>query len=267
MDPELYTTFKWARSKRSTMLDSSESRLLRVINVVGFLGVVAVNVMANALPLNGNTTAELSDAYPNLFVPAGYVFSIWGVIYILLLVFTVYQFRKWNEDFMGKIGYLFALSCASNIVWIFLWHYEYVLLSLLAMFALLGSLIMIYLKLNIGKSRASREERLYVHLPFSVYLGWITVAPIANVVAALVYINWDGFGLGEVFWTVAMIAVATLLTVVNLVSRGDVVYSLVIIWALAGIVVKQMSIQALVIAGVLGIAILFVTTLYIKFTG
>lgn len=249
------------------MSDSGETRFLQLVNVIGFLGVVAVNVMANALPLNGKTTAELSDAYPNLFVPAGYVFSIWGIIYILLLVFTVYQFRRGDEGFLGRIGYLFALSCASNIVWIFLWHYEYVLLSLPAMFALLGSLIMIYLRLDIGRSQASRDEKLYVHLPFSVYLGWITVAPIANVVAALVSISWDGFGLGDVFWTVAMMAIAILLTVVNLVSRGDVAYSLVIIWALGGIVVKQMAIQAIVIAGGLGIAILFATILYIKYRG
>jgi benzodiazapine receptor len=249
------------------MSDSGETRFLQLVNVIGFLGVVAVNVMANALPLNGKTTAELSDAYPNLFVPAGYVFSIWGIIYILLLVFTVYQFRRGEEGFLGRIGYLFALSCASNIVWIFLWHYEYVLLSLLVMFALLGSLIMIYLRLDIGRSQVSRDEKLYVHLPFSVYLGWITVAPIANVVAALVSLGWDGFGLGEVFWTVAMMAVAILLTVVNLVSRSDVAYSLVIIWALGGIVVKQMAIRAIVTAGGLGIAILFATILYIKYRG
>jgi len=233
-------------------------RPLQAVNVLGYVGVVAVNVLASALPLGGKTTAELSDAYPNLFVPAGYVFSIWGVIYLLLLAFTVYQASpsRGGEGFLSKIGYLFALSCALNISWIFLWHYEYVIPSLLPMFALLLSLILIYLRLDIGRSSPTRGERLWVHLPFSVYLGWITVAPIANVVAALVSINWGGLGLSEVAWTVIMIAIAVALTVVNTFTRGDVGYALVIVWALGGIVVKQMAIQAIVTTAGLGIAII-----------
>ena len=124
------------------------------------------------------------------------------------------------------------------------------------MFALLASLILIYLRLDIGRVEPSRGERLWVHLPFSVYLGWITVAPIANVVAALVSINWDGFGIGEVTWTVIMIAIAVALTVVNTFTRGDVGYALVIVWALGGIAVKQKAIQALVTASGLGIVVI-----------
>jgi len=119
------------------MAEPDGSKLLQAVNVLGFVGMVAVNVLASTLPLGGKTTAELSDAYPNLFVPAGYVFSIWGVIYLLLLAFTVYQAStsRRGEGFLRKIGYLFALSCALNISWIFLWHYEYVIPSLLPMFA------------------------------------------------------------------------------------------------------------------------------------
>jgi len=242
--------------------------LLQVANVLGYVGMVAVNVLASALPLGGKTTAELSDAYPNLFVPAGYVFSIWGVIYLLLLAFTVYQASpsRRGEGFLRKIGYLFALSCAFNVSWIFLWHYEYVIPSLLPMFALLASLILIYTRLDVGRSSPSRGERLWVHLPFSVYLGWITVAPIANVVAALVSVGWDGFGLGEVAWTIVMIAVAVALTVVNTFTRGDVGYALVIIWALGGITVKQMAIQAIVATAGLGIAVILVF-LFVKKAG
>lgn len=227
-----------------------------------------MNVLASALPLGGKTTAELSDAYPNLFVPAGYVFSIWGVIYLLLLAFTVYQASpaRRGEGFLRKIGYLFSLSCVLNISWIFLWHYEYVIPSLLPMFALLLSLILIYLRLDIGRGSPSRGERLWVHLPFSVYLGWITVAPIANVVAALVSINWGGLGLSEVAWTVIMITIAIVLTVVNTFTRGDMGYALVIIWALGGIAVKQMAIQAIVTTAGLGGAIILVF-LFVKKAG
>jgi hypothetical protein len=234
------------------------NKFLQITNIIGFFAVVAVNILANALPINGKTTAELSDSYPNLFVPAGYVFAIWGVIYLLLLVFTVYQAssKRKGAQFLGKIDYLFGISCAANVVWIFLWHYELVFLSLIAMCALLGSLILIYLRLDIGRGKPLREERLYVHLPFSVYLGWITVAPIANVVAALVSINWDGFGLGDVTWTMVIISVAVILTLLNIQTRVDVGYALVIVWALGGIMVKQMSIQNIVITAGLGVIVI-----------
>ncbi|UCH57061.1 MAG: hypothetical protein JSV18_06910 [Candidatus Bathyarchaeota archaeon] len=250
------------------MADSKGLRFLQVANIVGYAGVVAVNILASALPLGGKTTAELSDAYPNLFVPAGYVFSIWGVIYLLLLAFTVYQASpaRRSEGFLGRIGYLFALSCALNISWIFLWHYEYVIPSLLPMFALLASLILIYMRLDVGRGSPSRGERLWVHLPFSVYLGWITVAPIANVVAALVSVNWNGFGFGEVAWTVIVIAIAVILTVVNTLTRGDVGYALVIVWALGGIGVKQMAIQTIITTAGFGIVIIL-AFLFVKKVG
>ncbi len=240
------------------MENREDTKFLQITNIVGFVAVVVVNILANALPINGKTTAELSDSYPNLFVPAGYVFAIWGVIYLLLLAFTVYQTssKRKGAQFLGKIGYLFGISCASNVIWIFLWHYELLFLSLIAMFVLLGSLIMIYLRLDIGRGNPPREERLYVHLPFSVYLGWITVAPIANVVATLVSINWDGFGLGEVTWTMALIAVAVILTLLNIQTRGDIGYTLVIVWALGGIIVKQMAIQGIITTAGLGIIVL-----------
>jgi len=247
------------------MTDQKGISPLQAMNILGYLGMIVVNILANALPLGGNTQRELSDAYPNLFVPAGYVFSIWGVIYLLLLAFTIYQASplRRSEEFIRKIGYLFAISCALNISWIFLWHYEHVILSLIPMFALLLSLILIYLRLDIGRGSPARMERLWVHLPFSVYLGWITVAPIANVVAALVSINWNGLGFGEVTWTVIVTAVAVALTVVNTFTRRDLGYALVIVWALGGIIVKQMAIQAIVAAAGLGIAII-IAFLFVK---
>jgi hypothetical protein len=246
------------------MKELKERSLLQIANILGLIGMIAVNILANALPLGGKTTGELSDAYPNLFVPAGYVFSIWGVIYLLLIAFTVYQAspsRK-NEEFIQKIGYLFVLSSAFNIVWIFLWHYENVLLSLFAMFALLLSLIVIYLQLDIGRGTPTREERLRVHLPFSVYLGWITVAPIANVVAVLVSIGWNGFGISEVTWTILVIAVAIALTIINTMTRGDSAYALVIIWALGGIIVKQIDISAIMYTAGLGIVTITLFLIY-----
>lgn len=221
--------------------------ILTLMNLVAFIVTVLVNSLANILPLNNKNTGELSDAYPNLFTPAGYVFAIWGVIYLLLLAYSVYQIlpRNRGKEFINRIGWFFALSCLANIVWIFLWHYEYVLLSLIPMFTLLISLIMIYTRLDIGNNPVSRDEKLYVHLPFSVYLGWITVAPIANVTAALVSVGWNGFGLGEVMWTSIMILIALVLTLVNLNKRKDIAYASVIVWALGGIISKQMNVYPL----------------------
>jgi hypothetical protein len=250
--------FIFCSMKNLNMTDPPEYGSLQLLNVVAFLATVAMNGLANALPLNGRTTAELSDMYPNLFVPAGYVFAIWGVIYLLLLVFAVYQasIKRRREEFLGRIGYYFALSAVANISWLFLWHYEQVLLSVIPMFVLLGSLIMIYIRLDVGRWERSREDRLLISLPFSVYLGWITVAPIANVTAALVKLNWDGFGLGEATWTVLMIGVAVLLTGIVIYTRTDIGYSLVIAWALGGIYAKQRAIPSIFTASLIGIVVI-----------
>jgi len=230
------------------MTESKNVALLQGANVVAFLVTVLVNALANTSVLNGKTTGEISDLYPTLVTPAGYVFSIWGFIYILLLVFVIFQVLPSQKEkaFQKEVGVLFVLSSVFNVTWLFLWQYEQITSSVIAMFALLAALIMIYLRLNIGKSSVSLREKLCVHLPFSVYLGWITVAPIANVAAALVSINWDGFGLSDVTWAVLVIVVALIITLLVVFTRRDVAYGLVIIWALAGIAVKQSETQSIV---------------------
>lgn len=216
------------------------TRWLRIGNLLAFLGVIAINALANIIPFNGLTTGELSDYYANLFTPAGYVFSIWGIIYLLLGVFSFYQLKA-DDALHEKIDILFILSCVFNSVWIFLWHYQYVFLSLFAMFGILGILILIYVRLAIGVSEVSSDERNMVHLPFSVYLGWLTVAPIANVAAFLVGSGWNGFNQAAINMTVGMVAVAMALTLINTYTRGDVGYAAVIVWALGGIYQKQVN--------------------------
>ena len=228
----------------------SSRKILSIFNLVFFVGTVIVNSLAMTMPLNNKTTGELSDQYPNLFVPAGSTFSIWGVIYLLLAIFAIYQlvyaFRS-NEQkptFIEKIGLLFILSSVMNMSWIFAWHYEMVSFSVLVMLVLLLSLIAIFLRLSIGRSDASGTEKYLVHLCFSVYLGWITVATIANITSLLVDINWNRFGLSESFWTVAVIIVAIIIALVILFNRKDIYYVLVVDWALYGIWVKRNSVDA-----------------------
>jgi hypothetical protein len=223
--------------------------LLSILNLLGFLGTVIVNGLANALPINNKTTGELSEQYPNLFVPAGLTFSIWGLIYVLLVVFVIYQLimviKKYAQrsSFIEKIGLLFFVTSLANIAWIFAWHYEMVPLSLVIMLLLLGCLIAIYLRLNIGKSAAPKTEKYLVHLPFSIYLGWITIATIANVTALLIDNNWNTFWLGEQFWAVAVIAVGIAIALSILFTRKDIFYCLVVDWALLGILIKRLSVD------------------------
>jgi hypothetical protein len=240
---------------------------LSILNLLGFLGTVIVNALANILPINGKTTGELSDLYPNLFTPAGLTFAIWGLIYVLLAIFVIYQLipsvrrDAQKVDFVKRIGPLFFISCLANIGWIFAWHYEIVPLSLVMMLILLGCLLAIYLRLNVGKSEAPQVKKYSVHLPFSVYLGWITIATIANVTALLVDIHWNAWGLGEQFWAVAVIIVGIAIALSVLFTRKDIYYSLVVDWALAGILIKRLSptevpAQSVVIVTIVGLALI-----------
>lgn len=242
--------------------------LLAIVNIIGLLGTVVVNGLSSSLPINGKTAGELSDQYPNLFVPAGLTFSIWGVIYILLAIFVIYGLivvvKKEPEksSFVGNVGILFFLSCLANIGWIFAWHYEIVSLSLILMLVLLVILITVYLKLSIGKSDSFRIEKYLVHLPFSVYLGWITIATIANVTALLVYLNWNAFGIGEPFWAVAIIIVGIGITLSVLLTRNDIYYCLVVVWALLGILLKRLDdstpVQSVIIVTIVGMVLITV---------
>lgn len=229
---------------------AAKSTLLKWINVLAFALTVVVNSVAGSTKIiGGNTTADVSNANPTLVTPAGYVFSIWGVIYILLGIFVVFQALPSQKEkgYQEKIGWLFVLSSLLNIAWLFLWQFEYLSLSVFVMFLLLATLIAIYLRLNIGKSTVSLRERLAVHLPFSVYLGWITIASIANVAATLVSVDWDGFGVsngtwastGAQTWAALIIIIALLIALLVIATRRDVAYGLVIIWASVGIAVNQ----------------------------
>ena len=249
------------------MIKRSTSIFLAFLNLAAFLATVVVNALSAILPINGKDPGEISDQYPNLFVPSGLTFSIWGVIYVLLGIFVIYSmvtcFRKSShqEGFIGKIGILFFLSSLFNIGWIFFWHYGFVWVSLIMMLALFITLLSIYLRLGIGKSQAGTAERGMVHIPFSVYLGWITIATIANTTALLVDMGWNGFGLSEQFWAVLVIAVGIIIGIGVLFSRNDIYYSLVIDWALLGILLKRLAdisteAQAVIITTIAGLAVI-----------
>lgn len=219
----------------------NQKMLWRVAVIVSLVATVVVNAMANILPLNGVTTGELSDRFEVFFVPAGYVFSIWSVIYIGLLAYAIYQVlpAQANNPRLSAIAPLFVFSSAANVAWLFLWHYQQYPLTLLAMVALLLSLIAIYLRLGTGATAVSTAETWLVRVPFSIYLGWVSVATIVNVTVLLAYLNWGGWGLSEATWAVIMLAVGVVLAGLIGYTRRDAAYLAVLVWAFAGIGVKH----------------------------
>ena len=236
----------------------------QIVNVVAVIATITMNILANALPLNGQNTGDISDRFQVLFVPAGYVFAIWGLIYIGFLAFGVYQALPSQRENprLRRVGYLFVLSCVANIAWLFCWHYNQFALSVVAMLALLALLITIYLRLEIGVKPVSTAEKWTVNIPFSVYLGWITVATIANITDLLYYIGWSGWGLAPEVWAVIMLAAAVIITALMLLRRGDIAYALVIVWALLGITVKQLSNGTVAVASLLANAIVLALLIY-----
>ncbi|MBC7893508.1 MAG: tryptophan-rich sensory protein [Sphingobacteriaceae bacterium] len=228
-------------------------RVLQVLNVTCLLLTLLVNYLANALPLNGKTTGQLSDQYPNLFTPAGLTFSIWGLIYAGLLAFAGYQAlslfsRKWAAEvdpIVAEVGWLFCLTCLFNCTWIFAWHYEAVTLSVFLMISFLQTLILLNERLRLeGRLRAARPRWL-VGVPFAVYWGWISIATIANVTAWLVDEGWQGFGLPEWFWAILLIAIGTFVTLTVLRRTHQWAYGLVVVWAFAGIILKRSAVEPL----------------------
>jgi hypothetical protein len=243
--------------------------LRQIAIIVAILAIIVVNVLANALPINGQATGEISDRFQVLFVPAGYVFAIWGLIYIGLIAYAVFQALPAQRDNprLAAIFWPVIVGAIANIAWIFLWHYNQLALTVVAMLVLLGSLIVVYLRLGIQKTPVSRAERWAVHVPFSIYLGWITVATIANITNLLWFAGWNGFGLSAQVWFLIMLAAAIVIAAAMALTRHDVAYLLVLVWAVAGIAVKHAGLPAVATAawvatGVL--AVLVVVALVVK---
>lgn len=238
--------------------------LRQTVNLITVILALAVNILASTLPLNGQNTGEISDRFQVYFVPAGYVFAIWGVIYLGWIAFVVFQLRPSQKESprLRRLGYWFALSNIANAAWLFCWHYNLFGLSVLVMLALLGLLIASYLSLNVNRIPVPPLERWSVDIPFGIYLGWITVATVANISDWLYLVEWSGFGIPAQTWAVIMIAVASLVGFVMTIARGDTAYLLVLVWSFAGIAVKQTSAPAVVLAAWIAAGLMLVLAVY-----
>jgi hypothetical protein len=226
-------------------------KTLQILNWIFFIVMVGVNYLANALPINGKNTGQLSDQYPNLFVPAGITFAIWGVIYLLLLLFCVVQSKGFfskttnvsTAQLANTIGLRFIITCILNAAWIFTWHYEHLFFSIIIMVSFLIQLIDINLRIN-KKHLADGETIVSPSIAksaFGIYLGWICIATIANSTAVLVFFGWNGFGQSEVFWTCLMVLIGAFVASWTLLKLQNGFIGIVVIWAFLGIIIKRIE--------------------------
>ncbi|MDQ0268444.1 tryptophan-rich sensory protein [Cytobacillus purgationiresistens] len=210
--------------------------LLYLLSILAYAFMITMNLLAHALPINGQTTSEVSNKLNVLFTPAGYVFMIWGLIYLMLAIWLMRQGfpSKRNLPIYKKIYPIFILSSLLNGIWIVTWHYELFLLSIIIIVSLLITLIVLYRNLNISGIKIDMAT-------FSIYLGWVSVATIANISYYLTYINWNGWGLSNTIWTIIMLSVAMVIAIYILVKYHDWLYPLVFVWAIIGIAIRNMD--------------------------
>ena len=240
------------------------------VNWIFFLSVIVVNALANILPINGYNTGQVSGFYPNYFVPAGFTFSIWGIIYLLLLTYTIAftyytihadKFPK-VQQYLNQVNPLFLLTCVLNISWIFAWHYLQVVLSVIIMLFFLGALCKIFIVVNKSVEEITPMQGFLLTTPFTVYLGWISVATIANFTALLVHVSWNGFGMHPIYWSSLMILIAIALGLYFLFKYSAFAFTLVITWALWGIKASQGKEELVNRFSSVGILILFAAMLF-----
>lgn len=232
------------------MHNLNKSNIISILTTLAYFFMIAMNVAANALPINGITTGAISDSYLNLFAPAGITFSIWGVIYLALGAYVFYQLRyfflrhsrtkssKFMQTHLTNLNTLFILSSIANGIWILAWHYRAIGVSVLLMVILLVALILIA---ELNKSQESRALPAVAHIPFSIYFGWITVATIANVTIFLVSISWDRWEISDVVWTVFILMIGAIIGSLRLWRDCSVSYGLVLLWAYGGILFQHLS--------------------------
>jgi translocator protein len=215
-------------------------KTFKILNIVAVIITIGVNLLANILPFNNQYTGQIAERFSIYFLPAGYVFSIWGLIYLALIGYAYFQARPDQQDNprVQRADLPFLLSCVGNVAWLFLFHYNYFVLSELAILLLLGALIAVYLAFEVGEREAPPLERWLAQAVFSLYLGWASVATISNTALVLDSLNWSGWGVSEEAWAVVMLAIGVLLGLAMALLRKDIIFNLVFIWAYIGIAIR-----------------------------
>jgi hypothetical protein len=248
----------------------SDPDLLRQITTfAAILGSIAINTLSNFFPLNGVSIGTLSNTLFTAvqIIPANYAFAIWGLIYLGLIAFGIVQLQpaQRQNPRLQSSGYLLVFACLSQCAWIYLFLARLFPLSIIAMLGILLPLMGMYQRLGIGRERVSRQERWFINIPISIYLGWITVATVVNVAIALYSLNWNGWSVSPTVWTVIMTIVSTAIAAVITIQRRDTAYMLVIVWALVAIAIRQMNMPLIAVTAVVMAIALILLSLAIEF--
>ncbi len=211
-----------------------------------YVAMIVVNFLANSLPINNRSTGDISGAYPNLFTPVGLTFSIWGLIYIFLAGYLIYQIVPLNKSrgikegsFFRRVNILFLATSIANMSWIFSWHYDFIGLSVIIMILLL--ILLVKISDIIFREKINQSGKFWISLPFSLYFGWISVATIANVTVFLVSINWKGFNIPDFIWTILILFIGVIIGIWRMKKDKSIAYGLVFAWAYFGILLKHVS--------------------------
>ncbi|WP_276169013.1 tryptophan-rich sensory protein [Zobellia alginiliquefaciens] len=237
-----------------------------ILNIFSVILVILVNYLSQVFRLNGTTIGEISARYDNLFTPAGYAFSIWGLIFLSLLAYSIFQvkrafFSTKKSDFIEQTGYWFLMANLLNSVWVLAFVYDYTGISVLIMLGILISLIKIILNTNMEKWDAPIEVLAFVWWPICLYSGWITVATIANISAYLTKLGWNGGPLSEVAWTIILIAIAMIINLAITWTRNMREFALVAVWALVAIFVRHKGeIESVAYSALAAAIILFISS-------
>ncbi|MEM7552914.1 MAG: tryptophan-rich sensory protein [Cyanobacteria bacterium P01_A01_bin.84] len=228
---------------------TSQNSAKPLLTLIAIITAFAINVVSNIYPLNGQSIGEISNTLFKdvLIIPANYAFIIWGVIYLGLFAFGIYQILplQKNQTYLNNPRSCIIIASIAQCVWVYLFLSRLFVFSVLAMVLILLPLIITYLHLKSNKVPASGIVTRCVRLPLSIYLGWISVATVVNVASALYYQNWDGWGISEVNWTLIMLGISTLIATILTLQYREIPYTCVTVWALVAIVIKQTNNQPL----------------------
>jgi len=220
---------------------------LAISNSIFFLIAFAVSTLSQVNAISNKDIGDVSNKYDTLFTPAGVTFSIWGVIYVALFVFSIYHlYKAFREDALSeankdtsRMGILFIVNNIATAAWVFAWVNEQFILSVLFMLTQLVTLIIINVRLKIFNPHRSVYSKIFTHFPLGIYFAWICIATIANISSALVGLGWEGGGVSANYWTIILIAGATLISTAIIILKKNVFFGLVVIWAFYGIILKH----------------------------
>lgn len=257
-------------------MNSSNSKsgvdlLRQIVTLVAILATFTINILSNFFPPEGLNIGEIANTVLSevQVLPASYAFAIWGLIYLGLIAYGVYQLlpSQRHDPTLRRVDYLLIVACIAQIVWVYLFTTRSFWLSVLAILVILLSLIGAYQYLRGDRRGVLWQEKWLALIPFSIYLGWISVATIVNVASALYVSGWNGWGIGTPVWASFVLLVGAVIAAIAAVQRNDNAFTLVFIWAYVAIAVRQ-SDQWLILATA-GLAAIALAVILIanQFTG